>query len=45
MDFQYRGSGSSQHIPPPNRIAASRFAPLRWWDVVDTETLSETSAI
>ena len=27
---------------PPNRIAASRFAPLGWWDVVNTTTLSET---
>ncbi|WP_268870889.1 MULTISPECIES: hypothetical protein [unclassified Paenibacillus] len=24
---------------PPNRIAASRFAPLGWWDVVNTRTL------
>jgi hypothetical protein len=28
---------------PPNRIAASRFAPLGWWGVVNTTTLSETS--
>ncbi|BBH20423.1 hypothetical protein Back11_17680 [Paenibacillus baekrokdamisoli] len=26
---------------PPNRIAASRFAPLGWWDVVNTRTLGE----
>jgi hypothetical protein len=29
---------------PPNRVAASRFAPLGWWGVVNTRTLSETGA-
>jgi hypothetical protein len=28
---------------PPNRIAASRFAPLGWWGVVNTRTLCEIS--
>src|SRR5690606_5009447 len=27
---------------PPNRIAAAHFVRLRWWDVVNTETLCET---
>jgi hypothetical protein len=26
---------------PPNRVAASRFAPLGWWGVVNTRTLCE----
>ena len=26
---------------PPNRIAAAHYVRLRWWDVVNTETLSE----
>jgi hypothetical protein len=26
---------------PPNRIAASRFAPLGWWGVVNTRTLDD----
>jgi hypothetical protein len=27
---------------PPNRVAASRFAPLGWWGVVNTRTLYES---
>jgi hypothetical protein len=37
--FSVAGKQKQPDIPaPPNRIAASRFAPLGWWGVVNTRT-------
>jgi hypothetical protein len=41
--FRFREVDSADTSAPPNRIAAVPFGHLRWWDVVNTETLSETA--
>jgi hypothetical protein len=45
MQLAVAGKRNQPDTPaPPNRVAASRFAPLGWWGVVNTRTLSETGA-
>jgi hypothetical protein len=42
MQLAVAGKWNQPDTPaPPNRVAASRYAPLGWWGVANTITLDE----